>query len=43
MKNKQFTVEVYKRDKRITKRSESVRCGNNKAGLRFIEKIDLEE
>ena len=41
-KNK-FTVEVYKRDKRITKRSESVRWGNNKPGLRFIEKIDLEE
>jgi len=31
-----FTVEVYKRDKRISRRSESVRYGKNKPGLRFV-------
>ena len=40
--NNQFTVKVYKRDMRITKRSQSVRHGNNKVGLRFIESIDYE-
>ena len=37
-----FTIEVYKKDKRITARSESVRWGNNKPGLRFVLKQDYE-
>lgn len=40
MSNNKFTLEVYKSDKRIKSRSESVRWGKNKPGLRFIEKID---
>ena len=36
MSNKNLTVEVYKKDKRITNRSESVRWGNNKPGLRLV-------
>jgi len=31
-----FTVEVYKRDKRITYKSNTVRYGKNKPGLRFV-------
>ena len=42
MSNKQFTIEVYKKDKRIKNRSESVRWGNNKPGLRFVLKQDYE-
>jgi hypothetical protein len=38
----QFTVEVFKRDKRITARSKSVRFGDNRVGLRFIVKEDYE-
>ncbi len=38
----QFTIEVFKRDKRVTARSKSVRWGNNKPGLRFIIKEDYE-
>ena len=41
IKNK-FTIEVYKKDKRITARSDSVRWGNNKPGLRFVLKQDYE-
>tara|TARA_B100001059_G_C17631914_1_gene474878 strand:+ start:55 stop:387 length:333 start_codon:yes stop_codon:yes gene_type:complete len=41
IKNK-FTIEVYKKDKRITSRSDSVRLGNNKPGLRFVLKQDYE-
>tara|TARA_Y100000592_G_scaffold3363_1_gene4856 strand:+ start:2752 stop:3132 length:381 start_codon:yes stop_codon:yes gene_type:complete len=40
--DKQFTVEVYKQDKRIKNRSDSVRWGNNKPGLRFVLKQDYE-
>ena len=36
----QFTIEVYKRDKRISNKSESVRYGKNKPGLRFVLKQD---
>ena len=32
----QFTIEVYKRDKRISYKSKSVRYGKNKPGLRFV-------
>ena len=35
-----LTLEVYKFDKRIKRHSKTVRWGNNKPGLRFIEKID---
>tara|TARA_B100000927_G_scaffold52975_1_gene39930 strand:- start:401 stop:781 length:381 start_codon:yes stop_codon:yes gene_type:complete len=42
MSDKQFTVEVYKKDKRIKKRSKSVQWGNNKPGLRFVLKQDYE-
>ncbi len=38
----QFTVEVFKRDKRITSRSKSVRLGINKPGLRFVSTTDHE-
>ena len=41
IKNK-FTIEVYKKDKRITARSDSVRWGKNKPGLRFVLKQDYE-
>ena len=37
-----FTLEVYKKDKRITSRSRSVRWGMNKPGLRFVLKQDYE-
>jgi len=37
-----FTVEVYKKDKRITSRSRSIRWGMNKPGLRFVLKQDYE-
>ena len=37
------TLEVYKKDKRIKSRSESVRWGKNKPGLRFVEKVDYTE
>ena len=40
-KNDQFTVEVYKLDKRIKKNSKSIRWGKNKVGLRFVENIDF--
>ena len=40
MSNNKFTLEVYKKDKRIKSRSKTVRWGNNKPGLRFVEKID---
>ena len=40
--NNQFTVEVYKSDKRIKSKSRTVRYGNNKVGLRFIESVDYE-
>ena len=36
----QFTIEVYKRDKRISYKSKSVRYGKNKPGLRFVLKQD---
>ena len=42
MSDKQFTVEVYKKDKRISWQSKSVRWGKNKPGLRFISKQDYE-
>ena len=42
MSNNQFTVEVYKADKRITSRSKTVRWGKNKPGLRFVLKQDYE-
>ena len=42
MSDKQFTVEVYKKDKRISWKSDSVRWGKNKPGLRFILKQDYE-
>lgn len=42
MENKKFTLEVYKKDKRIKPRSETVRRGNNKPGLRFVLKHDYE-
>ena len=42
MSDKQFTIEVYKKDKRITRNSDSVRWGKNKPGLRFILKQDYE-
>ena len=42
MSDKQFTIEVYKKDKRITARSKSVQWGVNKPGLRFILKQDYE-
>jgi hypothetical protein len=35
-----FTVEVYKKDKRIKWNSDTVRWGNNKSGLRFVLKQD---
>ena len=38
----QFTVEVFKRDKRITSKSKSVRWGRNKPGLRFVSVTDHE-
>ena len=37
-----FTVEVYKKDKRIKWNSDTVRWGNNKSGLRFVLKQDYE-
>ena len=37
------TLEVYKKDKRIKSRSNTVRWGKNKPGLRFIEKTDYVE
>ncbi len=40
MNNDKFTLEVYKKDKRIKSRSKSVRWGKNKPGLRFVEKVD---
>lgn len=40
MPTNQFTIEVFKRDKRITSRSESVRWGKNKPGLRFVAAED---
>ncbi len=43
MSSNQFTLEVYKKDKRIKSRSESVRWGKNKPGLRFVEKVDYTE
>jgi len=39
---KNLTIEVYKKDKRIKNRSDSVRWGNNKPGLRFVLKQDYE-
>ena len=42
MNLKCFTVEVFKSDKRIKDTSRSVRHGNNKPGLRFIESVDYE-
>lgn len=38
----QFTIEVFKRDKRITSKSKSIRWGKNKAGLRFVSSADHE-
>jgi hypothetical protein len=38
----QFTIEVFKQDKRITSRSNSVRWGKNKPGLRFVAVTDHE-
>lgn len=35
-----FTVEVYKKDKRIKWNSDTVHGGNNKPGLRFVLKQD---
>jgi len=35
-----YTVEVFKKDKRITSRSRSVRWGMNRPGLRFVLKQD---
>jgi len=35
-----FTVEVYKKDKRIKSNSDTVRWGSNKPGLRFVLKQD---
>jgi aspartyl-tRNA synthetase len=35
-----YTVEVYKKDKRITYRSRTVRWGKNKPGLRFVSEED---
>jgi len=43
MQNNKFTLEVYKKDKRIKPHSKTIRWGNNKPGLRFIEKIDYED
>ena len=40
MSSNQFTLEVYKKDKRIKSRSQSVRWGKNKPGLRFVDKVD---
>jgi len=40
MSNNKFTLEVYKSDKRIKSRSQTVRWGKNKPGLRFVDKID---
>lgn len=37
-----FTVEVFKKDKRIKSRSKTVRWGNNKPGLKFVLKQDYE-
>ena len=37
----QFTIEVYKLDKRISNKSRSVRYGKNKSGLRFVLKQDF--
>lgn len=37
-----FTIEVYKKDKRISNKSKSVLRGKNKIGLRFIESKDYE-
>jgi hypothetical protein len=42
MLNNKFTVEVYKKDKRIKSRSKTVRWGNNKPGLRFVLRQDYE-
>lgn len=42
MENNKLTLEVYKKDKRIKSRSETVRWGNNKPGLRFVLKQDYE-
>ncbi len=43
MSDKSYTVEVYKEDGRIKKRSKSVQWGKNKPGLRFITKIDFDD
>ena len=40
MSNNQFTIEVYKKDKRIKPHSRTISWGNNKVGLRFISKED---
>ena len=42
MTTNQFTVEVYKKDNRITSRSKSIRSGKNKTGLRFVKFHDHE-
>ena len=42
MPTNQFTIEVFKRDKRISSRSKSVRWGKNKPGLRFVSVTDYE-
>jgi len=42
MSTNQFTVEVFKKDKRISSKSKSVRWGRNKPGLRFVSVTDYE-
>ncbi len=43
MNSRKYTLEVYRKDKRIKRNSNSVKWGKNKEGLRLIEKIDFEE
>ena len=42
MNDNRFTLEVYKEDKRFTRRSKTVQWGKNKPGLRFVLKEDYE-
>jgi hypothetical protein len=43
VKESMLSAEIYKKDKRITSRSNSIRWGKNKPGLRFINSIDFKD
>jgi len=43
IKENMLTAEIFKEDKRIKSRSDSVRRGKNKVGLRFIDSFDFKD